>query len=103
MPSRAPSMREQRDALTRQLRAEGQSWAEIAARVQADEHVSKLAAMRLACWMDPVGGSPPLERPLARRGHRRGHHQPGHLLLGNLASVRTRAIGQDAMPARPDL
>jgi hypothetical protein len=48
MPSRAPSMREQRDALTRQLRAEGQSWAEIAGRVQADEHVSKLAAMRLA-------------------------------------------------------
>ncbi len=48
MPSRIRSKREQRDALTRQLRAEGQSWAQIAARIHAGEHVNKRVAMRLA-------------------------------------------------------
>ncbi|HUZ23179.1 MAG TPA: helix-turn-helix transcriptional regulator [Streptosporangiaceae bacterium] len=48
MPSRARSKREQRDALTRRLRAEGQSWAQVAPRIQAAEHVSRRAAMRLA-------------------------------------------------------
>jgi len=48
MPSRARSRREQRDALIRCLRAEGQSWAQVAARIQAAEHVSGRAAMRLA-------------------------------------------------------
>jgi hypothetical protein len=48
MPSRARSKREQRDALTRRLRADGQSWAQVAARIQAAEHVSRRAAMRLA-------------------------------------------------------
>src|SRR6266851_5530444 len=48
MPSRTRSKREQRDALTRQLRAEGQSWAQIAARIRAGEHVNKRVAMRLA-------------------------------------------------------
>jgi hypothetical protein len=48
MPSRVRSKREQRDALTRQLRAEGQSWAQVAARIQVAERVSKRVAMRLA-------------------------------------------------------
>jgi len=48
MSSGARSKREQRDALTRRLRAEGQSWAQVAAQVQAAEHVGRRAAMRLA-------------------------------------------------------
>jgi hypothetical protein len=48
MPSRVRSKREQREALTRRLRADGLSWAQVAARVQAAEHVSKRVAMRLA-------------------------------------------------------
>jgi hypothetical protein len=48
MPSRIRSKREQRDALIRQLRAEGRSWAQIAARIHAGEHVNKRVAMRLA-------------------------------------------------------
>jgi len=48
MSSRTRSKREQRDALTRRLRAEGQPWAQVAAQVQAAEHVSKRVAMRLA-------------------------------------------------------
>jgi hypothetical protein len=67
MPSRTRSKGKQRDALTRQLRAEGQPRAEVAARLRAREHVSKRVAMRLArgwtqrevarCWNErwPAG------------------------------------------------
>jgi hypothetical protein len=48
MPSRITSKREQRAVQTRQLRADGLSWSQVAARIRAAEHVSRRIAMRLA-------------------------------------------------------
>jgi hypothetical protein len=48
MSSRVRSKREQRDALTCRLRGEGMTWPQVAARIQAAEHVNKRVAMRLA-------------------------------------------------------